>query len=100
MTSYFWGLAAVVACTLFVGLWRALAARRRADAMLSGQLAGTAAVATLLLSGPDTLGVTPALDLAIVAAALAAVTVTAFVAFGWESPGDPDLQEDADRDHA
>jgi hypothetical protein len=68
--------------------------------MLSGQLAGTAAVATLLLSGPDTLGVTPALDLAIVAAALAAVTVTAFVAFGWEAPGDPAPRKDAGCDPA
>jgi len=100
MDVYFGALGTVVAASLFVGGWQALRARTRAEAMLSVQIAGTAAAATLLLVGPATVGMSASLDLAIVVAALAAVPAIAFVAFGWEPakpPGEPGDESSRDR---
>jgi multicomponent Na+:H+ antiporter subunit F len=92
MDAIFGALGGGVAATLLVGVWHALRAPTRAEAMLAVQIAGTAAAGSLLLAGPSTIGVAATLDLVIVVAALAAVTAVSFVAFGWEQserPGGP-----------
>lgn len=91
MTALYGGLAAVVALTLAAGLWHVLRSRSRADVLLAAQLAGTCSVGIILLSAPGTTGEGAALDLAFVAALLAALTAIAFAALGWrehDSDGD------------
>jgi len=100
MDTYLLVLGVVVAASLFVGTWQALRARTRAEAMLSVQIAGTAAAGSLLLVAPATIGLPASLDLVIVVSALAAVTAIAFVAFGWEPekpPGEPGVESSRDR---
>jgi multicomponent Na+:H+ antiporter subunit F len=88
MDGAFAALGVVVAATLVVGVWHALRAPTRAEAMLAVQIAGTAAAGSLLLAGPSTIGMAATLDLVVVVAVLAATTAISFVAFGWE-PGEP-----------
>ena len=93
MDGFLAALGLVVGATLVIGVWHALRAPTRAEAMLAVQIAGTAAAGSLLLTGPSTIGMAATLDLVIVVAALAAITAIAFVAFGWEpaeTPGGPD----------
>ncbi len=86
MTTFYEILASVVGLTLVTGLAHVLRSRRRADALLAAQLAGTCAVGIILLLGKGT-GTTPvSLDLALVAALLAALTAIAFAALGWREP--------------
>jgi hypothetical protein len=101
MDGIFAALGVVVAATLVVGVWHALHAPTRAEAMLAVQIAGTAAAGSFLLAGPSTIGIAATLDLVIIVAALAAVTAISFVAFGWE-PGAPPAgpgQEEANDRH-
>jgi multicomponent Na+:H+ antiporter subunit F len=82
MDELFGVLALVVGATLVVGVWHALRSPTRAEAMMTVQIAGTAAAGSLLLAGPSTIGMAATLDLVIVVAALAAVTAISFVASG------------------
>lgn len=90
MTTFFDVLAGVVGLTLVTGLAHVLRSRRRADALLAAQLAGTCAVGIILLVGTGTGTTSVSLDLALVAALLAALTAIAFAALGWhDSPENP-----------
>ena len=84
MDGVFGALGVGVAASLLVGVWHALRAPTRVEAMLAVQIAGTAAAGSLLLVGPPTIGIAATLDLVVIVAALAAVTAVSFVAFGWE----------------
>ena len=93
--AFLGALGAVVFASLVAGVWQALRARTRAEAMLAVQIAGTATAGALLLVGPSTIGMAAALDLVLVVASLAAVTAISFVAFGWE-PADPPAEAGAE----
>lgn len=71
------------------GMYRVLRGPTPADRMLAGQLFGTVAVAMLALIAQAT-GQPGLLDVALVFALLAAVSVVAFVRLAWPAPGDRD----------
>lgn len=77
----------VLLASLLGGLWRVIRGPSDADRMLSAQLLGTAAVAmTLVLARVQDM---PALlDVALVLALLAAVTLVAFVALSTKGGND------------
>ena len=88
MTTFYLVIAVVLLASLCGGMYRVLRGPTPGDRMLAGQLFGTAAVAVLILI--DRASATAALvDVALVFALLAAVTVVAFVRRAWrESGGD------------
>lgn len=71
------------------GMYRVLRGPTPADRMLAGQLFGTVAVAMLALIAQAT-GQPGLLDVALVFALLAAVSVVAFVRLAWPAAGDRD----------
>lgn len=70
-------------------MYRVLQGPTPADRMLAGQLFGTVAVAILALIAQAT-GDPGLVDVALVFALLAAVTVVAFVRLAWPTTGDSD----------
>ncbi|MDM7459638.1 MAG: monovalent cation/H+ antiporter complex subunit F [Paracoccus sp. (in: a-proteobacteria)] len=78
MTLFLGYLIAVLLATILIGLWRVLRPARPAERLLAAQLFGTAAVAILMVL--SRLMEMPALlDVALVFALLAIVTIVAFV---------------------
>ena len=88
MTTFYLTIAVVLLASLCGGMYQVLRGPTPGDRMLAGQLFGTAAVAVLVLI--DQVSDTAALvDVALVFALLAAVTVVAFVRRAWrESDSD------------
>ncbi len=82
MRELLWILALFLLLNLVVGMWRVLRGPTAADRMLAAQLFGTTAVAMLLLLARGT-GNMAILDVALLFALLAAVTVVAFVRRAW-----------------
>lgn len=83
MTGWFDALAAAIGIALATGILHVLRSRQRADALLAAQLAGSCSVGIILLLGHDSGSISVSLDLALVAALLAALTAIAFAALGW-----------------
>lgn len=81
MSDYFLLLALVLLLTLFFGMLRIIRGPESVDRMLAAQLLGTGGVALLLLLGVG-LGNHFLLDVALVAALLAAFAGGAFVRLG------------------
>lgn len=88
MTTFYLAIAIVLLASLCGGMYQVLRGPTPGDRMLAGQLFGTVAVAVLVLI--DQVSDTAALvDVALVFALLAAVTVVAFVRRAWrESDSD------------
>lgn len=79
MTHALGAILFVLLASLLAGVWRVIRGPSEPDRMLSAQLLGTAAVAIfVVLSG--VMEMTALLDVALVLALLAAVTLVAFVA--------------------
>lgn len=88
MTTFYLGIAVVLLASLCGGMYRVLRGPTPGDRMLAGQLFGTAAVAILILIDRAS-GTAVLVDVALVFALLAAVTVVTFVRRAWrESEGD------------
>lgn len=87
MTTFYLAVAVVLLASLCGGMYRVLRGPTPGDRMLAGQLFGTAAVAVLLLvdRASDT---SVLVDVALVFALLAAVTVVAFVRRAWRESED------------
>jgi multicomponent Na+:H+ antiporter subunit F len=81
------GIACFLLLNLAAGLWRVMRGPTAADRMLSAQLFGTTAVATLLVLSAA-MGDEALLDIALVFALLAAVAAVAFVQRIWGKGGD------------
>lgn len=92
MTTLYTIIAVVLLATLCGGMYQVLRGPTPGDRMLAGQLFGTVAVAVLILIAEVT-GDTALVDVALVFALLAAVTVVAFVRRAWP-------EEDVDEPHA
>jgi len=90
VTSIYAFVAIVLLATLCGGMYQVLRGPTPGDRMLAGQLFGTIAVAILILIAEAT-GDTALVDVALVFALLAAVTVVAFVRRAWpeEDPDEP-----------
>lgn len=89
MTIFYLFVALVLLVSLCGGMYRVLRGPTPADRMLAGQLFGTVAVAVLALIAQATAA--PGLvDVALVFALLAGVTVVAFVRLAWPASGDSD----------
>lgn len=88
MTTFYLVVAMLLLASLCGGMYRVLRGPTPGDRMLAGQLFGTSAVAVLILI--DRASDTAVLvDVALVFALLAAVTVVAFVRRAWrENDGD------------
>lgn len=88
MTTFYLAIAVILLASLCGGMYQVLRGPTPGDRMLAGQLFGTVAVAVLVLL--DQVSDTAALvDVALVFALLAAVTVVAFVRRAWrESDSD------------
>lgn len=82
MTGFLSGVAVVLVLSLIAGLLPVFRGGVPADRMLAAQLVGTTTVAILVLLAVAT-DVPALLDVALVFALLAAVTLVAFVAFGY-----------------
>jgi multicomponent Na+:H+ antiporter subunit F len=82
MTAFYLSIAFILLASLCVGMVQVLRGPTPGDRMLAGQLFGTVAVAVLVLMDQlsDT---TPLVDVALVFALLASVTVVAFVRRAW-----------------
>ena len=78
MTGFLVGLLVVLLLSVLGGLWRVLRGPAPAERMLAAQLFGTAAVAMLLVLA-RLMNMPALLDVAMVFALLAAVTLVAFV---------------------
>ena len=92
MTTLYSIVAVVLLLTLCGGMYQVVRGPTPGDRMLAGQLFGTIAVAVLILIAEAT-GDSALVDVALVFALLAAVTVVAFVRRAWP-------EEDADEPHA
>lgn len=92
MTTLYAIVAVVLLATLCGGMYQVVRGPTAGDRMLAGQLFGTIAVAVLILIAEAT-GDSALVDVALVFALLAAVTVVAFVRRAWP-------EEDADEPHA
>lgn len=92
MTTLYSIVAVVLLATLCGGMYQVVRGPTPGDRMLAGQLFGTIAVAVLILIAEAT-GDSALVDVALVFALLAAVTVVAFVRRAWP-------EEDADEPHA
>lgn len=90
MTEFYYAGALFLLLNMVVGLLRVLRGPTAADRMLSAELMGTTAVATLLLLYAAT-EVDALVDVALVFAVLAAMAVVTFVRRTW--PEDADEQE-------
>ena len=88
MTTLYSIVAVVLLLTLCGGMYQVVRGPTPGDRMLAGQLFGTIAVAVLILIAEAT-GDSALVDVALVFALLAAVTVVAFVRRAWP-------EEDAD----
>jgi multicomponent Na+:H+ antiporter subunit F len=91
MTTVYSIVAVVLLATLCGGMYQVIRGPTPGDRMLAGQLFGTVAVAVLILLAAAT-GDTVLVDVALVFALLAAVTVVAFVRRAWP-------EEDVDESH-
>ena len=78
MTVFLGTILALLLASILAGLARVLRARRPADRMLAAQLFGTASVAILLILS-QMMAMPALLDVALVFALLAAVTMVAYV---------------------
>lgn len=78
MTSFLGVILALLLASILAGLVRVLRATRPADRMLAAQLFGTASVAILLILS-HMMAMPALLDVALVFALLAAVTLVAYV---------------------
>ena len=87
MNLLYLGIACFLLLNLAAGLWRVMRGPTAADRMLSAQLFGTTAVATLLVLSAA-MGDEALLDVALVFALLAAVAAVAFVQRIWGKGGD------------
>ena len=92
MTTLYSIVAVVLLLTLCGGMYQVVRGPTPGDRMLAGQLFGTIAVALLILIAEAT-GDSALVDVALVFALLAAVTVVAFVRRAWPEEG-------ADEPHA
>ncbi len=92
MTTLYSIVAVVLLATLCGGMYQVVRGPTPGDRMLAGQLFGTSAVALLILIAEAT-GDSALVDVALVFALLAAVTVVAFVRRAWP-------EEDADEPRA
>ena len=92
MTTLYSIVAVVLLLTLCGGMYQVVRGPTPGDRMLAGQLFGTIAVAVLILIAEAT-GDSALVDVALVFALLAAVTVVAFVRRAWP-------EEDTDEPHA
>jgi len=92
VTTLYSIVAVVLLLTLCGGMYQVVRGPTPGDRMLAGQLFGTIAVALLILIAEAT-GDSALVDVALVFALLAAVTVVAFVRRAWP-------EEDADEPHA
>ena len=92
MTTLYSIVAVVLLATLCGGMYQVVRGPTPGDRMLAGQLFGTIAVAVLILIAEAT-GNSTLVDVALVFALLAAVTVVAFVRRAWPEEG-------ADEPHA
>lgn len=92
MTTFYSVVAVVLLASLCGGMYQVIRGPTPGDRMLAGQLFGTIAVAVLMLIAEAT-GDSALVDVALVFALLAAVTVVAFVRRAWP-------EEDADAPHA
>ena len=90
MQILYFSLALFLLLNLVAGMWRVVRGPTAADRMMAAQLFGTTAVAVLLLLA-QAYGKAALLDVALVFALLAAVTVVAFVQRAW-----PDQEVDND----
>lgn len=90
-------LAVIIGIALAAGIVHVLRSRRRADALLAAQLAGTCSVGVILLIGPGATDPSSAFDLALIAALLASLTAVAFAALGWPHSGDTAAGADDER---
>lgn len=90
MTSIYALVSIALLATLCGGMYQVVRGPTPGDRMLAGQLFGTIAVAILILIAEAT-GNTALVDVALVFALLAAVTVVAFVRRAWpeEDPDEP-----------
>lgn len=82
LNPFYLGVALFLLLTLIAGMWRVLHGPSPADRMMTAQLFGTTAVAILLLLARIS-GFMALLDVALVFALLAAVTIVAFVRRLW-----------------
>lgn len=82
MNNLYLAVAAVLLLTMVLGLARVFRQTARADSLLAAILFGTTGVALVLLLGAG-LGLSGAVDMALVFALLAAVLGVAFVLRGW-----------------
>lgn len=78
MTTFMGIILALLLASILAGLLRVLRARRPAERMLGAQLFGTASVAILLILS-QMMAMPALLDVALVFALLAAVTLVAYV---------------------
>ncbi len=92
MTTLYSIVAVILLIALCGGMYQVVRGPTPGDRMLAGQLFGTIAVAVLMLIAEVT-GDSALVDVALVFALLAAVTVVAFVRRAWP-------EEDADEPHA
>ena len=86
MTTLYSIVAVVLLATLCGGMYQVIRGPTPGDRMLAGQLFGTVAVAVLILFAEAT-GDSALVDVALVFALLAAVTVVAFVRRAWPEEG-------------
>jgi len=86
VTTLYSIVAVVLLATLCGGLYQVVRGPTPGDRMLAGQLFGTIAVAVLILIAEAT-GDSALVDVALVFALLAAVTVVAFVRRAWPEEG-------------
>ena len=91
MTTLYSIVAVVLLATLCGGMYQVIRGPTPGDRMLAGQLFGTVAVAVLILIAAATEN-SALVDVALVFALLAAVTVVAFVRRAWP-------EEDVDEPH-
>jgi len=86
VTSLYLVVAVVLLATLGGGMYQVIRGPTAGDRMLAGQLFGTIAVAILILLA-EASGEPALVDVALVFALLAAVTVVAFVRRAWPEEG-------------